>query len=241
MLIKLPITQLLQGLVELVYPRVCLLCSATCNTTCFCDRCDKQMQPVGFPCPRCAMWLPAMPSNAVNCPHCQNEEFTFSSTYSLGPYERALRTAVLLMKDQRNEALAHHMGKRLAVLFPSTSDVAAVVPVPLHWTRRLWRGYNQSATLAYALANTCKLPISFHWLWRRLQTPMQVSVTPIQRRKNLLSAMKAKLPGSLKGKTILLVDDVMTTGATAEACTRALLDAGAGNVIVVVVARAVGH
>lgn len=241
MLSKLPIASLLQGTVELVYPPVCLLCATMGCTGSFCGRCEKQLQSAGVPCPRCAVWLPTMPANAVNCPHCQNEEYAFAKSFSLGPYEQALRTAVLLMKDQRSEALAHHMGLRLASAVPSESDVAAVVPVPLHWTRRLWRGYNQSATMARALAGAINVPFSFHWLWRQLQTPMQASVTPTQRRKNLRAAMKARVPAEVKEKTVLLVDDVMTTGATADACARALLNAGVGKVIVVVIARAVGE
>ena len=121
------------------------------------------------------------------------------------------------------------------------ADITAVVPVPLHWTRRLWRGYNQSETMGRAVASRLKLSFHTGWLWRKLQTPLQASVTPTQRRKNLREAMRARLPATMKGKRVLLVDDVMTTGATADACSRALLAAGVGGVQVMVVARAVGE
>jgi ComF family protein len=230
---------LLRGVLDLVYPPECLLCAESLHEGNWCDRCDKQLSLSGSHCPRCAASFPTMSTMAVNCPHCQDEDYAFSRAWSLGSYDQARRSAVLLMKEQRNEVLAHHMGGRLASAMADVTE-AVIVPVPLHWTRRLWRGYNQSATMAQALAKALKLPYSTRCLWRQLQTPQQASVTPVQRRKNLREAMQARLPPAWKGKRVLLVDDVMTTGATADACARTLLAAGAGQVEVVVVARAVG-
>jgi ComF family protein len=236
-----------RGLLELVYPPVCQLCSLALpagSSASFCHECLKllafQRQQC---CPRCAATFTAVLSSATNCPHCQDEDYAFDQVIAWGAYEKALQQIVLLIKHQEQEQLAYHSGVLLAQQFQdvlTTVQIDAVVPVPLHWSRRLWRGYNQSVTISQAVGTVLQKPWQVHWLFRRLSTPMQASVTPTQRRKNLRQAMVARLPTSAKGKHLLLVDDVMTTGATADSCARALLAAGAGKVTVLTLARAVG-
>jgi len=188
--------------------------------------------------------LPTSKPNSVDCHICHDEDYVFSQAIAWGSYDSALRSIVLRIKEQRNESLTHHIGLHFAGQFRQQLDtlsIDAIVPVPLHWTRRLWRGYNQAEVLARAIARHLHKPYRSHWLWRRLQTPLQASVTPTQRRKNLRQAMTARLPKRFQGQHVLLVDDVMTTGATADACTRALLNAGAGSVKVAILARATGE
>jgi ComF family protein len=231
------------GLLELAYPLVCQLCSSLIESSnAFCPDCDKQLKHQRQPsCPRCSAYFPTVSPLLKNCPHCQNEDYTFEKIIAYGAYEKILRQIVLLMKNQEQEQLAYHMGRVLAEEFREQfQTMQAVVPVPLHWTRRLWRGYNQSVTLARSLSQTLKLDFHANWLHRRLATPMQATVTPASRRKNLREAMIARLPASAKGQHILLADDIVTTGATADACARALLKSGAGQVTVITLARAVG-
>jgi ComF family protein len=236
-----------RGLLELIYPPVCQLCSeglSAGSSASFCHECLKQLAFQRQPCcPRCAATFTAVLSSATNCPHCQDEDYAFDQVIAWGAYEKALQQIVLLIKNQEQEQLAYHSGMLLAHQFQDTltnKHIDAVVPVPLHWSRRLWRGYNQSVTISQAVGKVLQKPFQAHWLFRRLATPMQASVTPAQRRKNLRQAMVARLPASAKGQHLLLVDDVMTTGATADACARALLSAGAGRVTVLTFARAVG-
>jgi ComF family protein len=111
-----------------------------------------------------------------------------------------------------------------------------VVPVPLHWRRRWQRGYNQSAALAHGLASGLRLPCRPRALRRIRSTPMQTQQTPAARRHNLRGAFRA-MP-AVKDYSVLLVDDVLTTGSTVSEASRALLQAGARCVTVAVVARA---
>jgi ComF family protein len=242
------ITTLLQGMGDLVYPLRCHLCDKNQpaeDREPFCLSCRTQCQNLlGLQCPRCAAPFPTMPANASNCPHCQNEEFAFTSVIAWGLYQPPLRSLILQLKHQAHEALAYHSGMMLARQFQTQLNhwpIEAVVPVPLHWSRRFWRGYNQAEVMASAVAKVLRKPLRTWWLWRTRKTPLQASVTPLQRHKNLIRSMKAYLPVTSKGQHILLIDDVLTTGSTADACARALLQAGAGSVRVLVLARALGE
>ena len=115
-----------------------------------------------------------------------------------------------------------------------------LVPVPLHWRRRWLRGYNQSEALAHGLAARLRLPCGSCGLRRIRATPMQTSQTLAGRRDNVRGAFAAAPNVRTAGKTVLLVDDVMTTGATASEAARALKAAGARRVVVAVLTRAHG-
>ncbi len=112
-----------------------------------------------------------------------------------------------------------------------------LVPVPLHWTRALWRGFNQATELALLLARATGWPLRHRWLRRRRRTPPQSALALADRQHNLDGAFRWHGP-ALDGRTIVLVDDVLTSGATAGACARALT--GAASVDLWVAARALG-
>jgi len=242
------ISQLSSGILDLIYPPVCQLCNGpqpAGKNDSFCEACLKQLNLLmGEQCRRCAARFPRVNPSSIDCHICHDEDYAFSQALAWGHYDSALRNIVLRIKEQRSESLAHHIGLHFARQFQQELNawpIDAILPVPLHWTRRLWRGYNQAEVLARAIAKHPHKPYRSHWLWRRLQTPLQASVTPTQRRKNLRQAMTARLPKRCQGQHVLLVDDVMTTGATADACARALLAAGAGSVKVAILARATGE
>jgi ComF family protein len=148
---------------------------------------------------------------------------------------------VLFIKNAHHEGLAELLGERWArarrAAFAGLA-IDAVVPVPLHWWRRVVRGYNQSAAVAYGLAGELGLPYRRWWLRRRRNTPSQKALTAGQRRENVRGAFCVRSGAPLRGKHVLLVDDVMTTGATSNEAARALKRGGAARVTLAVLARA---
>jgi ComF family protein len=152
-----------------------------------------------------------------------------------------LRDAVIRLKSHHGEGLAELLGS----LWIERDDrvfrdlgVDAVVPVPLHWLRRWRRGYNQSESIARSIANHLHIPCHSSWLRRLRNTPDQTLQTPTGRRENVRGAFRARRRARARGQAILLVDDVMTTGATANEAARALRAAGAARVVVAALARA---
>jgi ComF family protein len=144
------------------------------------------------------------------------------------------------MKHVSGEDLAEALARLwLQVKEPELRAPAAdvVVPVPLYWTRRVRRGYNQAAALARALSRPLGLPYAPRWLWRCRYTPRQTGKSGTDRRAGLRGAFRAARRAELTGKTVLLVDDVLTTGTTASEAARALKQAGAKTVLVAVLAR----
>lgn len=152
-------------------------------------------------------------------------------------YEPPLDVVVGQLKFGRLAYLARHLGEALAQR--GRGDLAGVhriVPVPLHWRRHLSRGYNQSAEIARALGRQLGLPVT-RALRRRRITRAQTSLPRSQRQLNVREAFRVRRASDLKGQTVALVDDVMTTGATLESCSRSLKEAGATTVVALVAAR----
>jgi ComF family protein len=148
---------------------------------------------------------------------------------------------VLRVKHVAGEGLAEAMGllwgQRLPVQLGELRP-QAIVPVPLHWSRCWRRGFNQSEVLARQLARTLAIPCRPNWLRRVRRTPLQTRQTsPTARRENVQGAFAARAGLDLSGQSILLVDDVLTTGATANAAAQALRAAKAERVVVAILAH----
>jgi ComF family protein len=128
------------------------------------------------------------------------------------------------------------LGALLAQALPRELGFDAVVPMPLHWRRRWQRGFNQSELLAREIARKWGVPVSA-LVRRKRATAPQAGLTSAQRRKNVEGAFQVGKGTRLKGMRLLLIDDVLTTGATASACARALKRAGAAQVTFLALAR----
>jgi ComF family protein len=235
------------GAQHLIYPGCCLLCGQplAAEQTHFCTFCHRELFTASEPtCPRCAGAIGPFAVSDGRCGACRKESFAFEQVLRLGRYDGLLREVILRLKKQRGEGLAELLGecwaKEAAARFASL-HFDFLVPVPLHWLRRWQRGYNQSAALCRGLATNLGLPYHPSWLRRVRHTPRQTSrPTPAERKANVRDAFRARPGAPLRGRTILLVDDVMTTGATASEAARALRAAGASRVVVAVLARAQG-
>jgi ComF family protein len=174
------------------------------------------------------------------CALCRNGLRGFDAAYCFGAYEGTLRDLIHAYKYAGVRTLAKPLGDLLAAALPREERIDAVIAVPLHWRRRWSRGFNQSELLARTIARRTGVPV-LHTLKRVRATTPQAGLSNTHRRKNVTSAFRAGRPAPWRrpvtGLRILLVDDVMTTGATAAACATALKRAGAARVSLVTVAR----
>jgi ComF family protein len=236
-----------QGLVDLVYPPRCLLCMRPPRLTRdhFCEECAHELfVDAKSTCRRCAATVGQNLPDNQECHNCSKDPPAFDAALRLGIYEGTLKDAVLLMKYPNHEGLAELLGERWAERDQArfaALKIDAVVPVPLHWWRRLVRGYNQSAALAYGLASRLRLPLCRWWLRRSRYTPRnKKEMSPTEWREYLKGAFRVWEGPQLRGAHVLLVDDVMTTGVTANEVARALRRSGVTRVTVAVLARAKG-
>ena len=164
----------------------------------------------------------------------------FDRALRLGKYEGRLRDAILRMKSSHGEALAGRLGERLAAKWArdgSCGDFDAAIPIPLHWLRRWKRGYNQSAAVAASFAACLGRQCWSHTLRRRRSTPLQTEQSVAGRERNVAGAFALVPWAGLRGVRVVLIDDVLTTGATLNEAARLLLGAGAAQVRVAVLAH----
>jgi ComF family protein len=174
------------------------------------------------------------------CPNCRARKFSFNETRTIGPYDGQLRTAVLKIKHAYHEPLAADLGRQLALQIrqrPFADSPELVVPVPMFWLQRLWRGTNAAQIVALALAHELAIPIATDLLICRRWLRKQSTLRTDERRRNVRRAFRASWRFNIDGARILLVDDVMTTGATSQEAARVLRKAGASAVFVAAVAR----
>ncbi len=161
---------------------------------------------------------------------------------SLYIYEPPLREMIHLFKFEGMVDIGAEFGRRLASWAAHQSDFAAaqvVVPVPLHPLRRLMRGFNQSALLAGGVSEKLGLPLLPNGLVRQRNTPPQSSLAPEERRRNVKGAFAVPRRAPIRKKTVLLIDDMVTTETTVRECARTLKRGGAGQVFVLTLARPV--
>jgi ComF family protein len=167
------------------------------------------------------------------CALCRSGLRGFDAAYSFGAYEGVLRELIHLFKYGKVRTLARPLSALLAQALPRDEAFDAAVPVPLYWRRRLQRGFNQAELLARGLSRRTGIPV-IKALGRVRPTPTQAGLGTSARRQNVARAFRSR---SVLGKRILLIDDVMTTGATAGACALALKQAGARRVALLTLAR----
>ncbi len=205
-----------------------------------CRACLAQPQPLAaeYFCVQCRTPFlnPAPLDEQGRCELCRRGLRGFDAAYSFGSYEETLRKLIHLFKYTRIRTLARPLGQMIASAVPGDQSFDVVVPVPLHWRRRLDRGFNQSELLARAVARRYGLRVTNAARRKRITTA-QAGLSNAKRRANVAGAFQVVRPRAIAGRRVLLVDDVMTTGATAGACAAALRRAGASYVALLTLAR----
>lgn len=224
--------------VRVILPPVCLICGRRGRewVDC-CAGCEADLATVEPRCRQCGL---AVPVATDHCGRCIRRPPAFAATWPCYAYERVIETLVHRFKFRRDLAagrvLAALAARRLAAMRAERPQ--ALVPVPLHWRRQVWRGFNQSAMLARDLgAHLGGIPVA-GLLVRQRPTPAQSALPAAGRSGNVRGAFRARPVTATRVRHVAVVDDVMTTGATLDACARALKHAGVERVDVWVVARA---
>lgn len=242
-------------LFDLALPAHCLYCREELTegekARMLCGRCAVVLRPAVVPrCRTCGGLSPVEGAWSAGCPHCWRYKLGFESTAVLGPYSGGLRDAVLRMKRANGESLSWAVGRLLAERFEQWGTLTEsggpnpmpdlVVPVPMFWLRRAWRGVNSAEILARCLAQRTGARLATGLLVRRRNTKPQKDLGIKERFRNVRGAFRLKKCYDVEKRCVLLVDDIMTTGATCGALAQLLKGAGAASVTVAVAARADG-
>jgi ComF family protein len=234
--------QIVRDLADFLYPGRCAVCGNDCLGADFlCHQCDGGLENLAAEsaCDRCA--LPVV-SRGAPCPWCRGRGLhPFDRIARLGKFADPLRTLIHSLKYHRRWVLAHQLAGRLAEQ-PQVRQILkqadVLVPVPLHWTRHIGRGYNQSELLARALAGHCGAKV-VRAVRRIRHTASQTSMhSRTVREENVHGAFALKSGRGLAGKRLVVVDDVMTTAATIQAVGRVLKAVKPDSISAIVVAVA---
>lgn len=235
-------------LADLVYPAHCVLCRADVaerDDVGLCAACRQQLAPpvLGW-CQRCSAPLSGFAVEATQCVHCYQEPYPWKLAVALARYHGELAQAVVRTKRRHSEPLSMALARLLcdrrgAQLKQLGADL--VMPIPMHWARRLRQGANGPELIAEVVSAKLGLPLRAGWLKRRKLTPRQTHLTRRERRIRQRNSFRLSRRANVSGRSILLIDDVLTSGATTSEAAKVLLKAGAKEVNVAVIARAIGE
>lgn len=233
------------SVVDLLYPPNCLACGEELDSSDdrieFCLDCRQEMLRGDWPvCVHCASRVPKFPGTVQNCGHCRGRKLWFDRTLALGDYDGLLREQCLTVKIDRSERVAQSLGRLMAEQF--RDDLLrlhpdAIVPIPMHVRRRLARGTNPPAALSAVVGRSLRIPAHLRLLERHRNTPPQIGLSNPARFRNVRGELQVRADYQINSPHILLVDDILTTGATCSEAARVLKHAGAAEVTVLVVAR----
>lgn len=238
-----------RGAVDLLFPPRCAFCARDIDSSeleyFLCMDCRAQlMNIVGPLCGRCAMPVPEWPANAEDCVRCRTQNFKFDHVWPMGIYRDAVREAIVCMKRQYYEPLIFAVGHLLAECVNDRISGGAapdyIVPMPIHWSRRWSRGMNVAELLVEAMNRKLRIRRAKKLISCCRKMKKQGTLGPHQRIANVRGAFRVSSTYDIKNAHVLLVDDVITTGATANEAARLLRRAGATRVDVIVAARALG-
>ena len=231
-----------RAVVDGVLPPRCLACGTIVDEPdALCSSCWAGMTFFAPPwCAVCGLPFPHPMGEEAVCADCARQKPSWDRARAVMRYDKHSRHLVLALKhgDRTHvaRALGRWMGRAGAELLQGAD---MIVPVPLHWTRLFTRRYNQAGLLAHAVRAAGGPPVMADWLVRRRRTPSQGRLGPVARVRNVRGAFAVRRGCDVKGKRIVLVDDVLTTGATVEECARVLRRGGATFIGVLTLSRAV--
>jgi ComF family protein len=236
---------LFRALLDILFPPICHLCKVfipDAGDVHLCPRCLEQVTSICSPhCSVCG--IPFATEDGIDhiCGPCLAHAPSYHAARAAfvfaGPVQDLIHRFKYSHKTHLHRPLALMTARHLAA-FAAGTAAELIVPVPLHKKRLRWRGYNQAVLLAAVLAKEWRLPVARSALQRTRWTEPQINLAADERQQNVKGAFAVVDPRAVLGRRIILVDDVFTTGSTVEECAKTLKKAGAAEVSIVTVARA---
>lgn len=240
-----------EGLLNFVFPLDCKICEKPIRESkgySICEDCFKTIELIERPyCAKCGK--PLIPTDffkqnrEILCLDCKRKKYSFEFSRSTGIYDKVLKKCIHLFKYYGEKKLAKPLGKLMVDSLVKNDEfkrkIDLIIPVPLHKNDLKKRGFNQSVLLGKVTGDYLSIPVRENVLVKKKLTPFQVNLSKKERKINILGAFSVEKPEEIKGKNILILDDVFTTGATVEECTKELMKARAKNIFVLTLARTV--
>ena len=236
---------IVKGLIDLIFPPLCAFCGsplAEDDRGEICPGCLRNVRFISPPiCPKCGVPFISQSGEDHLCGQCLRRRWHFGSARALGLYDGPIREAIHALKYERKSFLAKPLVGLLDKGYPfmDYGSYDLLVPVPLHAKRLRERGFNQALVLGRAMARREGVPCTGFILRKTRPSAPQIHLSLRERQRNVKGSFAVADPAKVRGKRALLIDDVMTTGSTVNECTRELSKAGAAQVDVFTVARAV--
>jgi ComF family protein len=235
--------------IDLAYPPQCGYCAEELpepdRTVELCRDCQRRAIPMVWTfCERCGGYVEGKAGFRERCPSCSGTRLSFDAAVALGDYHAQLQPFISRMKHPKGESVSIALGKLLAMHRWETLDRFAsdvIVPIPMHWMHRFWRQMNSPDAIARVLGSRLGIPVRRFCLFRCKKTETQSELPPAERIRNVRGAFRVRFHRLIRGRRVLLVDDVLTTGATCSEAAKVLKQAGAAHVAVAVIARTHGE
>ena len=227
---------------SMLCPPECVWCERPTNPDeHFCEECLPLFVSDYYRCKRCASPLPPVVPNET-CSRCDAAKWRFKAVATLGPYRGRLREAVILMKKKPFELLRRAVGELIAKELKThyTQSTPLLLAVPNHWTRTFFRSVCQASSLAQSVSLSTGWPILRGVVRRSRKTAKQGMLSWTERTHNVRGAFKLRPTRQIVGRQVIVIDDVLTSGATADEIAKVLLAGGAASVSVAVAARGTG-
>ncbi len=252
------------SLLEIVYPPYCIYCNQVFEnrmnkrtgrihrSILFCHKCRASIISLNKQCPRCGGTKFTIGLKALDCPSCHTRRWKFKRIIAIGEYQESFRDALRRIKTDKTGRFAVHWTKLLLLYHgQELKELNAdyIVPAPMFFIRRFYRGVNSPDIIANVLGKYLNVPVANRLVQRYRMVRPQVIVSARKRYTNVKNVFRVRSPRrwfsrkpqyDIKGKTIILVDDILTTGSTCNEISKILLAAGASDIYVVVLARGQG-
>ncbi len=240
-----------EGILNFVFPLDCKICEKPIRESkgySICEDCFKTIELIERPCCiKCGKPLISTDffkqNREILCLDCKRKKYSFEFSRSTGVYDKVLKKCIHLFKYYGEKKLAKPLGKLMVDSLVKNDEfkkkIDLIIPVPLHRNDLKKRGFNQSVLLGKVVGDYFSIPVGESVLVKKKLTPFQVNLSKKEREKNILRVFSVEKPEEVKGKNILILDDVFTTGSTVEECAKELMKARAKNIFVLTLARTV--